>query len=217
MIALTFVDYDNEWTVLEVETDRMKPLEGLVDEFVELDVDEMMENHGIGLDGVFDEWTQSWDRTNNLVGNCRGEAIDSVTLRRRLPEKESCQKPSIHRAPLSESMCNRRLSGSSGTIEPENQSSKSYLAKYPVDYPLNDCEASVGMAFRGVELLTLERVVDGAHCGTLPKQAEPLDDRWFLLQDMGTKRSSHTFTSVDVSDKLTISDAGIVCVAKHRN
>ena len=85
----------------------MQPLDGLDDEFVELNVNRMMENLGIGFYSIFNEWAQRWDCTSSLVCNCRDEAIDIITLSCGLPEKEGRQKPSIPGAYLSETMCDR--------------------------------------------------------------------------------------------------------------
>jgi len=85
----------------------MKPQEGLEDEFVELDVNGVVENHGIVLDGVFNERTQGWDCMNSLVGNCCHELVDIVTLHCRVPKKETRQKPSLPVTSFSETMRNR--------------------------------------------------------------------------------------------------------------
>jgi len=65
------------------------------DEFRELDIHGLVENHGVDVNSGFNVRAQSWNRESYLISDSGNKSSNVIALRRCLPEEKGGQKPSM--------------------------------------------------------------------------------------------------------------------------
>ena len=95
-----------------------------------MDRERLGEDEWVAFDGSDNGVSNFWKVQGNLVGDGSDEGVD-IAARWIVPgEKETCEQNHLLLAHFGDSLCDRRLPGSGGTIYPHNK-------RIQISFPLN--------------------------------------------------------------------------------